>query len=75
MIPAVNVCREATSCCERVWIVLLGLCMIEAPGAIWRRALGQGLEELHELLGLASALHSCSLKLMVSGPCLLHGES
>lgn len=49
--------------------------MIKAPGAIWRRALGQGLEELHELLGLASTLHSCSLELMVSGPRLQHGAS
>lgn len=48
--------------------------MREAPGAIRRRALGQGLEELHEPLSLASTLHSWSLELMVFGPRLPCGE-
>jgi len=46
--------------------------VLEALGV---RALGQGPEELHELLGLTSALRSCSLELMGSGPRLPHGES
>lgn len=67
--------REAMSCREHVCALLRGLCIIQAPGAGWRRAFSQGLEELQELLGLASTLRSRSSELMASGPRLLRGES
>lgn len=66
IIPAGNVCREATSCCQHVWILLLGLCAPGAPGAIRGRALGQGLQELQELL--TGTLHTCSSELVAPGP-------